>query len=215
MPLVVSSIIFVVNKYITNSFAISLGEGSISSLNYAFTILSAPVILFSASLGTASTPLLAESKFNSENKSLNKEVRDILFKNFLLMSLITILFILFNEQLINFLFLRGNFTYGDSIRTASTLLYYSFGLVPYSAYILISSISNSIGKLRLSLFINILILVINSAASFLFIKLGVAGLAIAFSVSQWAVFLIILFLAPFSSKKESLEKSRSLNATKN
>lgn len=108
-----------------------LVSGTISYLYYANRVFQLPLALFAIATSIALFPTIAKAlKQNDENKALK-----ILKKSFFillgLLSIATLIGIIFNQFIVELLFQRGAFTQNDSDATALILTMYLIGLVPF------------------------------------------------------------------------------------
>lgn len=108
-----------------------LVSGTISYLYYANRVFQLPLALFAIATSIALFPTIAKAlKHDNEDKALQ-----ILKKSFYILSILLItaslIGIIFNNFIVELLFLRGAFTQIDADNTALILSMYLIGLVPF------------------------------------------------------------------------------------
>ena len=185
-PLLISSLFFYVNRTVNTMFASLLPSGNVAILNYAFIIVSTPVILFSGSITTTTYPLLSQLHIKNKQKSL-KEIFDGTVRwTILLLVPISLVFIFFGKVMIRILFERGAFTSANTIEVSGALVFYSIGLVAMGLQAALFNLLHSKRKMKLVMILMIIMFISNLAFNTLFIKgLGYHGLALAMSLAYW------------------------------
>ncbi len=103
--------------------------GSLAAINYAFPIMTVPLVVIGSAIGTASLPtfsdLFARGRIEEMRRSLAATLRGVL----LLSIPATVGLILLRRPLIALLFQRGEFTSQSTDMVAWALLWYTAGLV--------------------------------------------------------------------------------------
>jgi putative peptidoglycan lipid II flippase len=131
-PRLISVATLQVNLIITAVIASGLPTGSLSSINFAFPIMTMPLVIIGSGIGIATLPTFSEQvargEINELRESLTAALRGVLF----LALPASLGLILLRQPLIGFLFQRGNFTSLSTEMTAWALLWYSVGLVFHS-----------------------------------------------------------------------------------
>ena len=194
VPAIIGNGAYQINLLIDMILASTLPDGSISYLYFADRINQLPLGVLGIAISTALLPILSkhvkEKKINRANYSISESIKFGIF--FSVPSFVGIF--LLSKEIINFLFLRGEFTLEDSMLTSSALTALSFGL---PAFILIKILvvpffANEDTKtpIKVSIFSMTLNLILNLILIKEFLHVG---LAIATSVSAW-VNATILFL---------------------
>jgi len=118
-----------INFVVTGIIASGLPTGSLSSIKYAFPIMTVPLVIIGSGIGIATLPTfsaqVARGEMGSMQNSLTAALRGVLF----LALPATLGLILLRQPLIAFLFQRGNFTSLSTEMTSWALLWYTVGLV--------------------------------------------------------------------------------------
>ena len=128
-PRLISVATLQVNAVVTGIIASGLPTGSLSAINYAFPIMTVPLVIIGSGIGIATLPTfsaqVARSEMNELRNSLATSLRGVIFLSFPA----TLGLILLRQPLIAFLFQRGHFTSLSTEMTSWALLWYTGGLV--------------------------------------------------------------------------------------
>ncbi len=128
-PRLISVATLQVNAVVTAIIANGLPTGSLSAINFAFPIMTVPLVVIGSGIGIATLPTfsaqVARGEMNSLRNSLTGALRGVL----LLALPATLGLILLRQPLITFLFQRGHFTTLSTEMTSWALLWYTVGLV--------------------------------------------------------------------------------------
>ncbi|NMB48784.1 murein biosynthesis integral membrane protein MurJ [Candidatus Kuenenbacteria bacterium] len=183
------------SQVITTIIASGLISGSLAIFNLAANLSSVPISIFAISLAIASFPVLSE-KYISQNKAgfieqVSVNVRRILF----LMIPISVFLIAFRAQIVRLVLGAGSFDWEDTILTAEALGYFAISLFAQGLIPLLTRAFYALQNTKTPVIISLLAVVINISAAFtLAPTMGVAGLALAFSLSSIVnlIFLVVI-----------------------
>ena len=177
-----------------------LASGTISYLYYANRVFQLPLALFAIATSVALFPTIAKCiKQKDENKAL-KYLQKAFFILFILLSIATIIGVIFNHQIINILFHRGAFNSIDAQNTSVILLMYLIGLIPFGIAKIFSLWLYAYQRQSKAAKITAISLIYNIILSLCFINyLGAVGLALASSLSGFV--LLHLTLKEFGYNK--------------
>jgi putative peptidoglycan lipid II flippase len=121
-----------VNAVVSGIIAYGLPTGSLSALNFAFPIMTVPLVIIGSGIGIATLPTfsaqVARGEMGELRNSLTAALRGVMF----LALPATLGLILLRQPLIAFLFQRGHFTSFSTEMTAWALLWYTIGLIFHS-----------------------------------------------------------------------------------
>jgi putative peptidoglycan lipid II flippase len=193
-PIVLGVAVNQINLALNRIFASWLAEGSISALNFAMKLMNLPQGIFVAAVAAGIYPTMAALAIKGEKKSLT----DTLLRGLGMVSLITIpaaagLMVL-REPIIQLLFERGAFDRQATMATASALLYYSLGLFPGAANMVITRAYYAVGDVRTPVRAGIFSIGVNLILSFLLMgPMAHAGLALANSLATAANTLFLYY----------------------
>ncbi len=167
------------------SFASVLGAGSIAVFTFASNISSLPVGIIGISFALATFPTLSEYANSRDMDAFKKQLalttRQILF--FIIP--LTVLFLLLRAQIVRVLLGTGNFSWDNTIMTATTVGMFSLSLFAQCLIPLYSRAFYALKNTRIPLILALLSLFITGFLS-LGLKeyFGVAGLALAITVGS-------------------------------
>ncbi|WP_417334572.1 murein biosynthesis integral membrane protein MurJ [Halarcobacter sp.] len=182
-----------ISAFLDTWLASFLVSGSISYLYYANRVFQLPLALFAIATSVALFPMIAKAiKNKDENRALKlmKKSSIILVG---LLSIATLIGIVFDNEIIWLLFERGAFTSSDTTNTALILTMYLIGLLPYGLAKIFSLWLYSHEKQFLAAKISMKALAFNIVFSLLLIKpYGAAGLAFASTLSGFILLLLTL-----------------------
>ena len=189
-----------ISAFIDTWLASFLITGSISYLYYANRIFQLPLALFAIATSTALFPMIARAiKNKDENKALRLMRKSSLIL-FGLLSIATLIGIVFNNQIVWLLFERGAFDSNDTLNTSLILTMYLIGLLPYGLAKIFSLWLYAHEKQFLAAKISMIALGANIVfALILIVPYQAAGLAFASTLGGFI--LLFLTLKEFGFKK--------------
>ncbi|HHT62349.1 MAG TPA: murein biosynthesis integral membrane protein MurJ, partial [Clostridia bacterium] len=193
-PIVLGVAVNQINLALNRIFASWLAEGSISALNFAMKLMNLPQGIFVAAVASAIYPTMSAFAIKGEKKFFS----ETLLRGLGMVSLITIpaavgLMVL-RVPIIQLLFERGAFDHAATLATASALLYYSLGLFPGAANMVITRAYYAVGDVRTPVFAGIFSIAVNLILSVLFMgPLAHSGLALANSLATGANTLYLYY----------------------
>lgn len=183
--------------------ATSLSPGSLTIYYLAQRLVDLPVRLLGTSVGQAALPLLslqlAEKKMDEFRKTLNHSLGQILF----VALPVTAIFLVLRVQLVRFAYGAKTFPWAATIVTGRTLAAVAFSIFSQSAVQLLVRGYYALHDTSVPFFVSLLSVIVNILLSLLFIfvfQMGIFGLALAFSISSFLNFILLLVL--FHFKKE-------------
>lgn len=179
-----------INLLVITIVASGLASGSLSIFNFANNLQVFPVSLFGISFAVAAFPVL--SAVSNDNRKLvasfSSTARQILF--FIIPA--TVLLITLRAQIIRVILGAGLFDWQSTILTMQTLAFFSLSLFAQALIPLQNRVFYARHDTRTPFTIDISIVVINVFFSWYFgHKMGVAGLALAFSLSNILNFILL------------------------
>lgn len=182
-----------ISAFLDTWLASFLVSGSISYLYYANRVFQLPLALFAIATSVALFPMIAKA---IKNKDANRALKLMKKSSIILLgllSLATLIGIVFDNEIIWLLFERGAFTSSDTTNTALILTMYLIGLLPYGLAKIFSLWLYSHEKQFLAAKISMKALAFNIVFSLLLIKpYGAAGLAFASTLSGFILLLLTL-----------------------
>lgn len=177
--------------------ATSLSAGSLTIYYLAQKLSDLPVRLLGTSIGQAALPLLslqvAENKTDEFKKTLAQSLSQILF--FALPS--TAIFLVLRVQIVRFAYGAKSFPWVATIVTGRTLAAIAFSIFSQSASQLLVRGYYALHDTKTPFFISFLSVATNVILSLLFVftfNLEIFGLALAFSLSSFFHFALLLYI---------------------
>ncbi len=192
VPRTMSLAISQLNLLVITIIASTMASGSLAIFNFANNLQSFPVGIFGISFAIAAFPALSASAFDKKNlvKDLSLTVRQILF--FIIPS--TVLLLALRAQIIRVILGTGKFDWQDTILTINTLGFFAISLFAQALIPLLIRVFYARRDSKTPFIIGFCAALVNI---FLSIKLshsmGVAGLALAFSISS-VINLVLLWV---------------------
>jgi len=183
VPRTMSLAISQLNLLVITIIASTMASGSLAVFNFANNLQSFPVGIFGISFAIAAFPALSASAFDKKKlvKDFSLTVRQILF--FIIPS--TVILLALRAQIIRVILGTGKFDWQDTILTIDTLGFFAISLFAQALIPLLIRVFYARHDSKTPFIIGIFSALVNI---FLSIKLsqslGVAGLALAFSISN-------------------------------
>ncbi len=188
------------NLFVTQNLASSLPEeGMISALRIAYRISMLPVGIFGLAIGVSFFPSLTGHAARNEKKEYIK-LFSLGLRTIVYITLpATIGIIALKTPIIRTMFQHGQFTAANTGATAHALLYYSFGIVAYSAQALLYRSFYANEDTRTPVIVGVTTMSLNIVLSIFLVKyMNHGGLALAHSVA--GIFNMIILLGVIKIK---------------
>jgi putative peptidoglycan lipid II flippase len=180
----IAEIMPTVNTFLDKWFATGLEAGSISSLNYAWTLTSFGFVLFVTSLVTVMYPRMSEAITAGDLDGCSRYIRENLVKVSNLVVPLSLAAAVAAPEIVRVLFERGAFDAADSARTSTTMAMYLLGLPALIINAVVARIFHSLQLLRVKVWLALQFLVTNALLNLALIgPLKVQGLALASSLA--------------------------------
>ncbi|NLZ74619.1 murein biosynthesis integral membrane protein MurJ [Candidatus Falkowbacteria bacterium] len=197
VPRTMSLAISQINLIVITVIATGLSSGSLAVFNLANNLQSFPIGIFGISFAIAAFPSLAATAFDKEKLTANfsQTFRQILF--FIVPA--TVLIIALRAQIIRVILGTGNFDWQDTIMTMNTLGFFALSLFAQATIPLLVRVFYARQNSATPFYLGLVTVLVNIGLSFLFSKtLGVAGLALAFSIANILNFVLLWIWLYFS-----------------
>lgn len=190
VPRTLSLAISQINLVVVTIIASTLAVGSLAIFNFANNLQSFPIGIFGISFAVAAFPALSANAFNKEKliSNLSYALRQILF--FIIPS--TVLLITLRAQIIRVIYGTGQFSWRDTVLTIDSLGFFALSLFAQATIPLLTRVFYARQNSKTPFFIGLVVVVINVFLSlFLGKRMGIAGLALAFSISSILNFMFL------------------------
>lgn len=192
VPRTMSLAVSQLNLLVVTVIASTLQSGSLTVFNLANNLQSFPVGIFGIAFAIAAFPALSAAAFDKKNlvKDLSVTVRQILF--FIMPA--TIILLALRAQIIRVILGTGQFDWQDTILTINTLGFFSLSLFAQSLIPLLVRAFYARHDAKTPFFIGLATALANIFLSiWLSGRLGVAGLALAFSLASIMNLILLWF----------------------
>lgn len=184
--------------------ATSLSAGSLTLYYLAQRLADLPVRLLGTSVGQAALPLLSLQLAEQKNEEFKKTLVQSLSLILYLSLPLTAIFLVLRVQLVRFAYGAKSFPWEATITTGRTLAAIALSVFPQCAIQLLVRGFYALHDTTIPFFVSVVSVVISILLSLFFIfslNLGIFGLALAFSISNFINFLLLLFLFQFKKEK--------------
>lgn len=199
LPIFLGKAITQLNTMLDRTIASVLPEGSVSALSYANRVTGFVTAVFVVSVATAIFPQLSRLSAGNNTKKLKSTFVTSSGIMSLLVLPISAGIMIFSNEIVSLLFLRGAFTSADVERTAQVLFFYSFGLLAFSIKDVMINVFYAIEDTKTPTINSIIALALNTIFNLILLKpMGAGGLALATSISG----IITLVMLTFSLRKK-------------
>ena len=168
-----------INVFVNTYLATSQQQGSVSWLNYAFRLMYLPIGLFGVSIATAALPDIARRASEGDTLGMQRTISSALRMMLMLNVPATIGLIALAHPIVALLLERGHFGPYDTTATAAALLFYSPGLLGYSAVKIASPSFYSLRDSRTPVIVSVIAVLTNLTINLLLVRvMGYRGLAL-------------------------------------
>lgn len=192
-PVIISSAFNQVYSIIVKIVASNLGEGNISSIDYATRVNN--LIYNIIVLGFISVSFVELSNSTKDNKKFNKVLQELMFFINVTIYPIIALVILLRVPIISVIYQRGVFTYEDTLLTSTLLIGLAISVLGMSYRALFNKAFYALEDMKTPMIIGLVTVFINIFASVILSKMfGVFGIAISVAISSIISMLLLIFM---------------------
>lgn len=191
VPMIFGASLTQLNEIVDKILASGLGEGAVSAISYSNKLIFfMSGIVVTAITTTVFSAFSYQSVENEMDKLKTLLKRSIVYTMLILMPISAISFV-FDYEIIQLVFLRGNFT-AEAVRiTSQAFVYYTCGILFSGINSIYTKVFYSLKKTLLPFITSACAIAVNICVSILLApSLGVKGLAIGTSVSAFILFII-------------------------
>ncbi len=190
IPRTMSLAIVQINLLVITIIASTLQSGSLTVFNLANNLQYFPIGIFGISFAVAAFPTLSAVAFNKKKliENFSQTIRQILF--FIVPS--TVLVLTLRAQIIRVVLGTGHFDWNDTVLTFSTLGFFAISLFAQATIPLLIRMFYARHNSKTPFYIGLIAAVVNVFLSlWLARNMGVAGLALAFSIANIINFILL------------------------
>ncbi len=186
-----------VNIFVATLLASMQGGGAVSYLVYAYQLMHFPQGVFAVAIGTVALPRASEFVANNDFTGLAKTVRSATRMMLFLIIPSAVYLALFNEDLINAIYLRGAFNATDAAEVSRALFWYSLGLPALSGVRVLTPIFYAFSDSKTPMRYSVISVVANIVLALAlvqapWVQMGFAGLAAATSAAGWLNLILLI-----------------------
>lgn len=181
--------------FVYTAISSALAAGSIAVFNLANNIQTMPTVVFATSFSTAVFPMLAHKASVNDECSFSSYVSRSMRVIIYLLAPSTVIFILLRAQIIRLILGSGKFGWEDTRMAAATLGWFSFSLIAQGLIPLFAKAFYARENTKTPTIISVASIILSIAVAYpLAESMGVAGLALSFSIGSIANALILYLL---------------------
>lgn len=168
--------------------------GGVSVLKYSILIFQLVVGIIIVSVVTSTYPLISSYASERKYKKMKKTIIDGLSLSYSLVIPAMIGIIILAEPLIKILFQRGNFTYEDTLITASVLTFYMPSILGFTVKEIINRGFYATQNTKIPIIVTVIQVILNIILNFVLSKfIGLKGLALATTISSIIAAILSLY----------------------
>ena len=184
IPIFLGSMASQISTYVDKMFASNLPLGTVSSLNYAektYTMINTLIFL---TISTVLFPNISQLCQEGDKTNLKSHLRRLIEVVIILGVIITVISILFGEDIITALFKRGSFTSELAKSTSYSFSLYMIGFTALGIHEMLSRVFYGLDKSKSEMIIGFMIVLVNIVLDYVLVgRLGQPGLPLATSIS--------------------------------
>ncbi|MCH1960632.1 murein biosynthesis integral membrane protein MurJ [Romboutsia hominis] len=194
MPVLIGVAVNQINTMVDRTLASTLGEGSISALNYANKLNGFVMALFIASIGSVIYPMLSKLSTENNKEKFTESVVKSINSVILLVVPISIGAIVLAIPIVRILFERGEFDARATSMTAIALAMYSLGMLAFGLRDILGKVFYSIQDTKTPMINGAIAMGMNIVLNIALVNIiGLPGLPLATSISA-TVCIFLLFI---------------------
>lgn len=185
VPIVLGTSVNQIYYILNTAFASGLPEGMVSVLKYASKVVNLPSGIFVAAIAVAIYPAFSEYALKREDKSFVNSLEKGLGIVMLLAIPSAVGLICLAQPIISVIYEHGAFTHDKVLVAAQALQWYSIGLFPYAAILVLMKAVYAFDDIKAPILAGLCGLAVNVGVSFITIgSMGHQGLALATSLAS-------------------------------
>ena len=204
-PVVAGTIIMGSTELVDKGMAAALAPGSVAALNFGNKIIAAALTLATTAIGTAVLPYFSRMVAEKDWGNIRSTIKFYLRIIFVIGIPAALLIYALSDNLVQFIFQRGSFTFEDTAVVSSVQALFSFQIPFYVASIVVVRLIASLRANHILMWGAVINLVVNIGLNILFIHyLGLKGIALS---TSFVYFISFIFLFYFSYRSISHKES--------
>lgn len=195
LPIVAGSLLMCSTAIVDQSMAAMLSPGSVAALSYGNRVIALPITLTTTALSTAVIPYFSKMIAGQNWNDVRHTLKNYLWLIFVVTIPLTVIFMVFSEQIVRILFQRGSFTASDTNLVANIQVFYAFQIPFYIASILVVRLISAMRINHVLVWGSALNLIINIIGNYYFMHwFGVKGIALSTSCVYLVSFIYLFYV---------------------
>ncbi len=196
LPVLAGVGVALVNVMVTRVLAYRLGQGALSSLYFADRLVQLPLGVYALSFATVSLPLLSKQAAAGDmlglRHSFQKNLRHVLYIILPAAVGLTVL----GREIISLFFRHGRFDVCSQEMSFAALAFLALGLPFFSAHRLVLQVFYALQQIKTTVYVGALAVLANAGLGIILMeKMGLAGIALAISLSTLLNYMLLYYLA--------------------
>lgn len=193
-PVLLATVTRQASQVVNRALASGLPAGSAASLSFAYRVYLLPLGLLAIPLVTVLYPDMAEQAAGNRMQALSATINRALRLLTFIMAPLTAGAVLLRVEVTALIYERGAFDRMDTLLTATALLYYSLGMIPFAWRELLSRAMYSLGDTRTPATNGMMSMGLSIVLSLLLVRfMGHGGIALATALATWWAALSLIF----------------------
>ncbi len=194
IPIIVGTSVNQLNVLVDKNIASTITQGGISALNYSYRLNGLINGLFVAPIVTVIYPKITRKVIDKDHSGLNSIINETIIYVALFVIPATIGSMVLARPIVEFLFMRGEFTDIAANMTSNALFYYSIGMLFVGLREVFSRVYYSYNDTRTPTINSVIGVVLNIILNVVLSRfMGISGLALATSISAIVTSLLLIF----------------------
>ena len=194
IPIFLGQLVFQFNTIVDKNFASTLGEGTMTAMQYANQLNLFVIAIFVISITTAIFPTLSRLFAEGEIGEFKKISYNTINSVLMFVLPITAAFFILAKPIVELVFMRGEFDTSAAQVTSNALMVYAFAIPSISINEILNKQFYSVNDTKTPVFASLISLGTNIILNFIFVeKFGYMGLCAATAIAN-TVLAIILYV---------------------
>ncbi|HEY8488047.1 MAG TPA: murein biosynthesis integral membrane protein MurJ [Thermaerobacter sp.] len=193
VPVLLATVTRQASQVVNRALASGLPAGSAAALSFAYRVYQLPLGLLAIPLVTVLYPEMAEQGSQQRMKALSATLNRALRLLTFIMAPLTVGTLLLREEVTALIYQRGAFDAHDTVMTATALLFYALGMVPFAWRELLARAMYSLGDTRTPATNGMMSMGLSIVLALVLVRfLDHGGIALATSLSTWWAALVLI-----------------------
>ena len=194
VPVILGTGVQQINTFIERAQATHFGEGSVTSINYAYRVFALFVDIFVVTIATIIYPKMARQTAKNEIDEMKKTLSESMGMLILMILPMSFIVMVQSRPIVYILFQRGAFKQDSTIQTALLLTFYSIGLLAFGMRDFVCKAYYTLKDTKTPMINSAIAMIVNIILIFIFKKfMGLKGLALANATSMYIACGLLIY----------------------